>query len=180
MDVPPAPLDTPEVFNTIDTDTPTSQVLPLNPTQSSPTFELGWSGEDLGAGIRDYSIFVSEDGGMTYSAWLSNTTDTSATFTGHGGNEYAFYSIARDGVGNVEEKSAVPEAVTRVRSTGDCTGDCNGDQSVTIDELLAMVNIALGDATVSTCIAGDSNRDGQITIDELVQAVDKALNGCSS
>ena len=41
-----------------------------------------------------------------------------------------------------------------------------------------MVNIALGNAGVSTCSAGDANSDGEITIDEIIAAVNKALNGC--
>jgi hypothetical protein len=59
-----------------------------------------------------------------------------------------------------------------------CVGDCNGSGQVTIADLLTMVNIALGNADVSTCSAGDSNRDGQVTIGEIVTAVDNALNGC--
>ena len=59
-----------------------------------------------------------------------------------------------------------------------CCCDCHGDASVTVDELLAMVNIALGDADISVCPAGDTNSDHQITIDELLAAVNSALNGC--
>ena len=58
-----------------------------------------------------------------------------------------------------------------------CVGDCNGDGSVTIDELLSMVNIALGNPG-SACAAGDANSDGQITIDEVLMAVNAALSGC--
>jgi hypothetical protein len=60
-----------------------------------------------------------------------------------------------------------------------CVGDCSGDHSVTVDELLAMVNIALGNANVSTCLAGDANHDNKITVDEILTAVNNALNGCS-
>jgi hypothetical protein len=41
-----------------------------------------------------------------------------------------------------------------------------------------MVNVALGTAPVSACVAGDPNHDGAITIDEIVRAVNNALNGC--
>lgn len=61
-----------------------------------------------------------------------------------------------------------------------CVGNCNGDSSVTVDELLTMVNIALGNASVSTCSAGDSNHDDHITVDEILTAVNNALNGCPS
>jgi Ca2+-binding EF-hand superfamily protein len=59
-----------------------------------------------------------------------------------------------------------------------CIGDCNGNGEVTIEELIAMVNIALGSRTASDCAAGDENRDGEITIEEIVKAVNNALNGC--
>jgi YVTN family beta-propeller protein len=59
-----------------------------------------------------------------------------------------------------------------------CVGDCGVDRQVTVDELLTMVNIALGNADASACPAGDANHDGQITIDEILTAVNGALNGC--
>jgi hypothetical protein len=59
-----------------------------------------------------------------------------------------------------------------------CTGDCRGDDTVTIDELLTLVNIALGNAEMSECEIGDANSDGQITVDEILQAVNNALTGC--
>jgi hypothetical protein len=57
-------------------------------------------------------------------------------------------------------------------------GDCNDDGTVTVDEILTMVNIALGNTPVTSCRAGDANMDGQITIDEILTAVNNALNGC--
>jgi hypothetical protein len=41
-----------------------------------------------------------------------------------------------------------------------------------------MVNVALGNADVTTCEAGDADGDGEITIDELLAAVSNALYGC--
>ena len=61
-----------------------------------------------------------------------------------------------------------------------CVGDCNADGAVTVDELVTMVNIALGNAPIANCLAGDSSGDGMITVDEIVQAVNHALNGCSA
>jgi len=61
---------------------------------------------------------------------------------------------------------------------GLCVGDCNHDGQVTVNELIQMVNIALGTADVSMCLAGDANADGEITVNEIVAAVNNALNGC--
>jgi hypothetical protein len=59
-----------------------------------------------------------------------------------------------------------------------CVGNCNSDTSVTVDELLTVVNIALGHASASTCSAGDPNQDQEITVDEILSAVNNALHGC--
>ena len=59
-----------------------------------------------------------------------------------------------------------------------CVGDSNSDGQVTVNELLTMVNIALGNASVSACDAGAAGDDGQITVDEILKTVHNALNGC--
>jgi hypothetical protein len=59
-----------------------------------------------------------------------------------------------------------------------CAGDCNTDGEVTIDELLIMVNIAQGVASIEDCNAGDANGDGEITIDDILVAVNNALGTC--
>ncbi|MFI5366419.1 MAG: hypothetical protein ACHQ4J_12435 [Candidatus Binatia bacterium] len=41
-----------------------------------------------------------------------------------------------------------------------------------------MVNIALGAAPPSDCLAGDANHDGRITVDEILAAVNNALSRC--
>jgi hypothetical protein len=60
-----------------------------------------------------------------------------------------------------------------------CVGDCNGDSQVTVDEIVTMVNIALGSSPVSGCPAGDSDGSGSITVDEILTAIQNALNGCA-
>jgi cysteine-rich repeat protein/predicted outer membrane repeat protein len=59
-----------------------------------------------------------------------------------------------------------------------CAGDCDGDGEVTIEELIILVNIALGNAAVTACGAGDTDGDGTIAIDEIIRAVNTALSGC--
>lgn len=114
---PPDPMDTPEVINTIDSQIPTSSVNSLPGSQSSTSFEVSWSGSDdeNGSGIRDYTIYVSDNYGP-YEPWLTNSTDTSASFAAEIGHTYEFYSIARDNVGNVEYTPSEPDATTMVTS----------------------------------------------------------------
>lgn len=60
-----------------------------------------------------------------------------------------------------------------------CAGDCDGGGQVTINEVLGMVNIALGSAEVVTCEAGDLDLDEEITVNEILAAVSAVLSGCS-
>src|SRR5207249_2241418 len=56
-------------------------------------------------------------------------------------------------------------------------GDCDNNGQVTIDEVMLMVDIALGSGLVSACPAADTNSDGVIAIDEIIAAVGVALSG---
>jgi len=59
-----------------------------------------------------------------------------------------------------------------------CTGDCDSSSAVTVNELVTLVNIALGNTPLSTCTAGDADGSGDITINEVIAATNNALNGC--
>ena len=61
---------------------------------------------------------------------------------------------------------------------GSCVGDCNHDRTVTVDELVSGVDIALGTGSLSTCTSLDTNGDGAVSIDELITAVSAALAAC--
>jgi RHS repeat-associated protein len=108
------PIQTPEVFNTLDSGAPTSSVQPL-PTLSGTTFQIQWSGQDDpgGVGIADYTIYASADG-TNYVPWLQTGSSGFASFRGTPGNTYFFYSIARDLVGNAQPVPALPQTVTTV------------------------------------------------------------------
>jgi len=63
-----------------------------------------------------------------------------------------------------------------------CYGDCTGDGAVTIDELITLVNIALGNATVDACPQALDERfcPGEVFVDCILRAVNNALVGCPS
>ena len=107
----PAPFEAP-YRNTIDAVPPESKIEPLAPFMNRITFNLHWSGEDdsLGSGIRDYIIYVS-DNGAPYAA-CCQTTDTTITFAGEPSHHYRFYSMATDNVSNKESAPAEPDAET--------------------------------------------------------------------
>lgn len=59
-----------------------------------------------------------------------------------------------------------------------CLGDCNDDRAVTVNEIVTLVNIALGNTDLVACIPGNRSADVVITVDELLGAVNAALSGC--
>ena len=61
---------------------------------------------------------------------------------------------------------------------GPCAGDCNGDGTVSVNELVLGVSVALGTSGTDVCLAMDGNTDGQVAISELITAVASLLDGC--
>jgi hypothetical protein len=110
------PIRTNDWLNTIDSDPPVSRVLPLPASPAGPRFEVRWEGQDSGAGLLDFSVFVSTDGGP-FAPWLLHTGAVQDSFTGELGHTYAFYSVARDSVGNVEDAPGAPDAITSLSWT---------------------------------------------------------------
>ncbi|MFI5397127.1 MAG: proprotein convertase P-domain-containing protein [Candidatus Binatia bacterium] len=74
--------------------------------------------------------------------------------------------------------SSSPTATASPGLCSSCVGDCNCDNQVTVDEILTMVNIALGNTGIVACLPGDANLDNVITVDEILTAVNNALTGC--
>ena len=108
-----SPLATPQYTNTVDSAPPTSTVL-VSPVQTSDTFTVNWIGSDgAGSGIADYSVFVSTNGGA-FQPLVTDTTETSTSFTGVAGDTYGFYSVAADNVGNVQATPTAAQTTTLV------------------------------------------------------------------
>jgi hypothetical protein len=70
-------------------------------------------------------------------------------------------------------------STTVVTPTPVCAGDCDDDGSVTVDELVRAVSIALGTSPLSACSSIDSDGDGVVSIAELLAAVDRSTDGCA-
>jgi RHS repeat-associated protein len=102
-----------EALNTIDADAPESAVTALPAQAAGSSFEVDWSGSDLGAGIATFDIYVSVDGGA-FAPWLLATSADSAIYTGEAGHSYAFYSVAVDHVGRREFAPAGADTTTTV------------------------------------------------------------------
>lgn len=100
-------------INTVDVTPPTSKVVALSAVTANPSLNVAWSGTDVGSGIQYYSIYVS-DSGAAYTAWQTNVTTTSATYTGTVGHTYGFYSIATDNVNNLESAKTSADTTVQV------------------------------------------------------------------
>jgi len=122
-------------------------------------------------------------------SWEAEATERWVQLSASSGSTSAEIAVGLDqaalGVGThaatvTYSSSATPGQSLRctVEATITCVADCSGDKAVTVDEILTMVNIALGNAPLLDCEAADSNHDGQVTIDEILKAVNSALNGC--
>lgn len=60
-----------------------------------------------------------------------------------------------------------------------CTCDCDGKDTVTVDEIITAVNIALGSQMVAACRPADTSANDDVTVDEIISGVNNALNGCN-
>jgi len=137
----------------VDDVAPTSQVEPL-PESVTPWFPVRWSGRDQGrlgeaaSGVAWYDLYVSENDGP-FVPWLRKTPLVGSTFIGRENTRYAFYSVATDGAGNVEETPALPDAVTSV-------GRVNARPV-----LMVPSTITVDEGAVANFVATASDADGE-------------------
>jgi RHS repeat-associated protein len=109
-----APLNTVKIVNTFETTPPASSVTALPAMTTSTSFNVAWSGSDgNGSGIASYNVLVSDNGGP-FQPFLTDTTQTSATFTGQVGHTYRFFSIATSNIGLVQPTPTAAQATTSV------------------------------------------------------------------
>jgi len=64
-----------------------------------------------------------------------------------------------------------------------CCGDCDGDGRVTVDEIVRLVGIALGEQPIDACVtACPCSQLGrvcvQVAVDDIVSVINNALSGC--
>ncbi len=62
--------------------------------------------------------------------------------------------------------------------TAVCVGDCNLSGAVTVDDIITMVNIALGSTPIDACQVPCPDSPLEVTISCIIEAVNNAENGC--
>jgi PKD repeat protein len=108
----PAPKDYP-YKNTIDAGKPTSLLSAEVTNTTEIHFSLSGNDDVGGSGLRDYTIYMSDNAGE-YTPVLNNVNATTASIFGLSGHTYRFYSNARDNVGNRENPKASPDATVMI------------------------------------------------------------------
>ncbi len=72
---------------------------------------------------------------------------------------------------------APTQTPTPLKTSGACVGDCGGTQTVATNDLMTLMNIALGNAQASACPYGVPS-GATVDITMIIQAVNAAPGGC--
>ena len=160
------PIDTPPTFNTIDAASPASSVHSLPLMADETSFQVSWAGNDdsNGSGLAGYTVYVSDNGGP-FEVWLANTDLTEAPFIGEPSHTYAFYAIARDNTGNVEEVPAEPDTITTLPGPAGITVVPVSGLTTSEDGSSATVAIVLDSiptAPVTISVTSGDNTEGTV------------------
>jgi RHS repeat-associated protein len=118
---------------TLDQTPPTSSVSSLSATTLGTGITVNWSGTDVGAGVADYDIYVSDNNGP-WTLWLDNTAETTGRYSGQAGHSYAFFSVARDHAGLTETPSFTADATTVPQAFALMTISTTQGQPVAVNE----------------------------------------------
>jgi hypothetical protein len=180
-----APILTNTHVNTIDQEAPESMVDPLPGSTVDPDITVTWSSDDgAGSGVAFYDVYVSIDGGP-FEVWQDDTTAETAVYHGEVGHTYAFYSVATDNVGWVEEAPATADTQIAVESAtwhnADRAEDVDGLGGVDLQDLIAVVTFLRNNGVVEdlpTPSDGfqpppyvDVNNDDQADLQDLIRVV---------
>lgn len=88
-------------------------------------------------------------------------------------------AVNLEGIGPAPSPTATaPPTPTPTATPLACVGDCSGDGTVTVDEIITGVNIALSNASLSACPSFDCEGHVTVIIDCIILAVNAALGGC--
>ncbi len=112
------PILTPTLTYTIDNEAPDARVTTVE-DGNTRYLRVSWVGEDAGAGIACYNVFVSVDGG-DWELWQQNINATSALYAkAEGEHVYHFFAQGIDHAGNAESlgETAASEATKEAAYT---------------------------------------------------------------
>ena len=120
----------------------------------------------LYAGTEGGGVFKSTDAGATFRTFNTGLTSLNVGALAIDRSTPRMLYAATDG------------GVFSIQQAAVCVGDCGGTAAVAVNDLVTLVNIALGTSRPSTCANGGLPLGGKVTVAVIVQAVNHALNGC--
>lgn len=180
-----------EVTVTVSNLAPPGETLVITDLSFHHAYSQGWYGTDFTWDTSQIVFPVFLDGGQHLTVPVAfkggDPADAATTASGSGGFpsrlHLAVISGAREGnsggvyYGQIEGCYASPTPTVTPRRP--CAGDCDGDRSVTVNELVRAVAMALGrPVAASFCPDLDRNVDSIVSVDEIIVAVNNALRGC--
>lgn len=126
------------------------------------------------------------DGNVLNGAFTDGTSRINMQLTANGDQLAGPYNISGgpcDGKGGlVTFARTVSPATPTPTPPPSCVGDCDGSGDVTINEIITLVNFALGTSTdCSTCpdgIPANVTCPSEVTVSVIIQGVNHALSGC--
>jgi hypothetical protein len=108
------PIDTPAIFNTIDSEAPSSRVTFADPIAPGEwDVSLVAEDDEGGSGVRDYTLYASPDGEI-FTPYQSGVVDPKALYVGDTDVLHSLFSIATDNVGNAEAIKSAGEVTVDV------------------------------------------------------------------
>ncbi|MDQ7053632.1 MAG: T9SS type A sorting domain-containing protein [candidate division KSB1 bacterium] len=107
------PIDTPEIFHTLDADLPTSRLDAVPAQVEQRDVELQWQASDAGAGLKQFALYISTDDGPFQ--LLENGIEGQAyRFSGEPGHVYRLFVLAEDWTGNAEAAKTAAEITFQI------------------------------------------------------------------
>jgi hypothetical protein len=172
--------------------TPYSQQKPALGIGANGEFTVAWSSPDAGDGSDVFArhftaggvpVGTSEFRVNTYTAGDQGALadEGHVVSVGRGSNGTFLIAWQSTGIG-IPTQDGDGSGVFAQRFTGaaaGCPGDCDAGGSVSVNELVTGVGIALGSRPLDDCRAFERDTDGEVSVAELVAAVNAALKGCA-
>jgi len=114
---------------------------------------------------------------------LGRLVDPTLSFDDRGGRDVLYPNPNPEPTPTATATASATEVATATETPTPrprCFGDCDGDNEVTVDELILLMNIALG-VGLPVSEPGNENcswHEQIITVELIVEAIDNALRGC--
>jgi hypothetical protein len=160
------PIETNVYVNTLDLVAPITKM--VSATTGGGKVVVSCSGSDDESGVGHYKFFVSENGGDFEQ--FADKYEPQVTFdipAGGKAENYKFYAVAIDNVGNVQ--TTPPDAIAPSAGTA---GDANGDGTINAADIVEVVNYIMGSPSDKFNAANaDANGDGTVNAADIVTIV---------